>query len=233
LVLLKDEFPENLSRIKDIRNLVRSIREKQAGEVGETPMQVMFHLLQQNQYLYHHTTNSQSGRLENLFFIHPLSFDIWRAFPWIVEIDATYKTNLYNMPLVEIVGVTSTGKTFSIAYAFITNEQEANYRWVLQCLKSTLDEGFCVRVVLTDRDLALMRACQAVMPETKLLLCRVHIWRNIGKWEPAFRTKHDWGSFYHWWHVLVDSRTVAEYQENERTLKKKLEDKPSKSTSHK
>jgi hypothetical protein len=88
--------------------------------------------------------------LTNLFFVHPKSLDIWRAFPWIIEIDATYKTNLYNMPLVEIVGVTPTGKTFSIAHAIIENERHAAYTWVLQCLRSTLDEGFVVRVTKKD-----------------------------------------------------------------------------------
>jgi hypothetical protein len=185
----------------------------------------MFQLLEENNYIYHFTTNSKSGRLENLFFVHPISFEMWRAFPWIIEIDATYKTNLYNLPLVEIVGVTSTSKTFSIAYAFVEYEQEAHYKWVLQCLKSTLGEGFAVRVVLTDRDLALMKACTDVMPDVKHLLCRFHIWTNIAKHcEPTFRAKRAWGAFHHWWNQLIESRTVAEYFLNESDLKSKLGD---------
>ncbi|PNY02064.1 FAR1-related protein [Trifolium pratense] len=33
--------------------------------------------------------------------------------------DATYKTNGYNMPLFEIVGVMSTEKTFGVGFAFL------------------------------------------------------------------------------------------------------------------
>jgi len=224
LCQLKTEFPKNLSRLRDITNFRKSVQKNKAGEMGESPMQVMFQLLQAGKFLYHHMTDSESGRLRNLFFIHPVSFEIWRAFPWVIEIDATYKTNLYNMPLVEIVGVTSTGRTFSIAYAFIENEQEAHFRWVLQCLRSTLGEGFAVRVVLTDRDLALMRACQAVIPEAKLLLCRIHIWRNIDKHcMPPLNAKNKWGPFHQWWNVLIESRTVSEYAANERMLKSKLD----------
>ena len=232
LVNMKEKFPGNLSRLKDISNFRRSFSKNSYEQMGETPMQVMFHLLQDGKYLYHHTTNRESGRLRNLFFIHPVSFEMWRAFPWIIEIDATYKTNIYNMPLVEIVGVTSTGRTFSIAYALIESEQEAHYRWVLQCLRSTLDEGFAVRVVLTDRDLALMRACQYVMPDAKQLVCRIHIWRNISRHcEPALHAKHKWGHFHHWWSVLVQSRTVTEYADNERQLKANLDDLESTSIS--
>nr|XP_043624001.1 protein FAR-RED ELONGATED HYPOCOTYL 3-like [Erigeron canadensis] len=163
-------------------------------------MQIVLQLLSDHQYTYQYTTDSKTGCLTNLFFVHPTSLDIWRAFPWIIEIDATYKTNVYNMPLVEIVGVTPTGKTFSIAHALIENEQHATYTWVLQCLRSTLEEGLVVRVALTDRDLALMKAVKDVMPETKLILCRIHIWRNIELHaNPSFRSKKDYGLFRHRW----------------------------------
>ncbi|KAI5668513.1 hypothetical protein M9H77_18366 [Catharanthus roseus] len=38
----------------------------------------------------------------------------------------------YNMPLLEVVGMTTTGKNFTVATAFIRNEQATTYRWVLQ-----------------------------------------------------------------------------------------------------
>ncbi|KAH1082244.1 hypothetical protein J1N35_022005 [Gossypium stocksii] len=62
--------------------------------------------------------------------------------------------------LIQIVGVTSTNKTFSIAFAFIINENEENYNWTLTCLKLTLEECMYPRVIVTDRELALMNACQ-------------------------------------------------------------------------
>nr|KAJ0216149.1 hypothetical protein LSAT_V11C300146980 [Lactuca sativa] len=62
-------------------------------------------------------------QLENLFFVHPTSWKIWRAFPHVLIIDATYKTNKYNKPVVQIVGVTSTQKTFSVGFALIHREK--------------------------------------------------------------------------------------------------------------
>ncbi|KAK5839250.1 hypothetical protein PVK06_008025 [Gossypium arboreum] len=80
-----------------------------------------------------------------------------------------------------IVGVTSTNKTFSIAFAFIINEKEENYNWALTCLKLTLEECIYPCVIVTDRELALMNACQQVFPNATRLLCRWHITENIKK----------------------------------------------------
>ncbi|KAH1040033.1 hypothetical protein J1N35_041776 [Gossypium stocksii] len=66
---------------------------------------------------------------------------------------------------IQIVGVTSTNKTFSIAFAFIINEKEENYNWALTCLKLTLEECMYPRVIVTDRELALMNACQQAFPD--------------------------------------------------------------------
>ncbi|MFQ6631240.1 hypothetical protein Gotur_008631 [Gossypium turneri] len=94
---------------------------------------------------------------------------------------ATYKMNKYDLPFVQIVGVTSTNKTFSIAFAFIINEKDENYNWALTCLKLTLEECMYPRVIMSDRELALMNACQQVFPDATRLLCRWHITENIKK----------------------------------------------------
>ncbi|KAI5674029.1 hypothetical protein M9H77_14393 [Catharanthus roseus] len=44
-------------------------------------------------------------------------------------------TNRYSMPLLEVVGMTPIGKNFTVASAFMRNEQATTYRWVLQQIK--------------------------------------------------------------------------------------------------
>ncbi|KAH7833370.1 hypothetical protein Vadar_005624 [Vaccinium darrowii] len=53
--------------------------------------------------------------------------------------DSTYETNKYNFPLLEIVGVTSTKSTFSVAFGFMECEKEENYSWMLEKLKNIMD----------------------------------------------------------------------------------------------
>ncbi|KAJ9557232.1 hypothetical protein OSB04_011846 [Centaurea solstitialis] len=83
------------------------------------------------------------------------------------------------MPLLEIVGVTLTNMSFCIAFAFMCKEKESNYTWALNCLKKTMEECASPRVIVTGRELALMKACDNVFPDAKQLLCRWHINQSI------------------------------------------------------
>ncbi|XP_022032371.1 uncharacterized protein LOC110933458 [Helianthus annuus] len=136
LAILKERNLSNVSTLRTIYNACNKIR--MVDQVGKSPMQVLLSLLHSNGYVYE-ITSTGLNELENLFFIHLTSFDIWRAIPHVLIIDVTYKTNHYNMPFLEVVGVTSTSKTFSIAFAFMHNEKTVNYTWVLNCLKLTLN----------------------------------------------------------------------------------------------
>lgn len=52
----------------------------------------------------------------------------WLSVYWVswqlIIMDCTNKTNKYNYPLLEIVGVTSTNMTFVVAFAFLDQEKK-------------------------------------------------------------------------------------------------------------
>nr|XP_043616043.1 PKS-NRPS hybrid synthetase cheA-like [Erigeron canadensis] len=208
--LTQDEFSlvEELTAMNmPPRDISSRIREKNLGNVSTISTiynactklrmveQVLMAILHSNNYVYEFSTTA-SNELENLFFVHQTSFNIWRAFPHVLIIDAMYKTNYYNLPLVEIVGVTSTNKTFSIAFAFIQKEKTANYTWVLNCLKLTLDSCMYSRVIVIDRELVLVNACKEIFPDAAQLLCRIHISRNIfDHCRQTIKSTRDWCNF--------------------------------------
>ncbi|XP_071739069.1 uncharacterized protein [Rutidosis leptorrhynchoides] len=209
LSVIKQHFPNNVSSLSTIYNAIKKIRMMETG--GKSPMQVLMSILHSSGYTYYYTT-ATSNELENLFFIHPISFNIWRAYPHVLIIDATYKTNRYKMPFVKIVGVTSTSKTFCIAFAFIHDETTVRYEWVLNCLKLTLGECMLPRVIVTDREMALINACRGVFPDAARLFCRWHIRHNIiDKWKRSFKRKDDWTAFYDLWTLLEGSSTLKTY----------------------
>ncbi|KAI5419548.1 hypothetical protein KIW84_043637 [Lathyrus oleraceus] len=56
-----------------------------------------------------------------------------------------------------------------------------NFCWVLEKLKELfVKKDLCPQVILTDRDLALMKAIVIVFPRLINLLCRFHINKNVG-----------------------------------------------------
>ncbi|XP_019189960.1 PREDICTED: uncharacterized protein LOC109184415 [Ipomoea nil] len=147
LTSVKMQNPDNVSITKTIYNARQKFR--MMDNAGKTQMQVVMSFLHNNGYVHESRTNNATDELEDLFFVHPKSMEKWRAFPHVLLIDATYKTNRYSMPLVEMVGVTSTNMTFCIAFAFMHKENESNYTWALNCLKATI-EG-CITRVLSSR----------------------------------------------------------------------------------
>jgi hypothetical protein len=132
--------------------------------------------------------------------------------------DSTYKTNKYRLPLFEIVGSNSTGKTYLVAFSVLTQEKEDSFVWALQSLHGMLrceDDG---KVIVTDQDQALMNAINIVFPKCTHLLCRYHILCNIKTnfWKKAklgkrVRRGEVWRNIKILWENIVDSETQVDY----------------------
>ncbi|XP_073220689.1 uncharacterized protein [Cicer arietinum] len=84
----------------------------------------------------------------------------------------------YRMPLLEIIGVTSTEMTLCVGFAYLQSERVDNFTWALQMVKEQITSGE-VEVIVTDRDLALMNAVENVFPKVVNLLCLFHICKNV------------------------------------------------------
>jgi hypothetical protein len=52
----------------------------------------------------------------------------------IYECDATFKTNVFKMPLATNVGITNTGKTFPFAMSFVHSESKEAFGFVFRCV---------------------------------------------------------------------------------------------------
>ncbi|XP_074277212.1 uncharacterized protein LOC141600854 [Silene latifolia] len=81
---------------------------------------------------FYEISSEESKELTHIFMAHPEAIKLFRAYPYVVLMDSTYKTNIYQNPLIEMVGVTPTGSSFLIACAMIPKENDVNYRWVLR-----------------------------------------------------------------------------------------------------
>nr|KAJ0211591.1 hypothetical protein LSAT_V11C400199230 [Lactuca sativa] len=212
LSTIKQQNENNVSSLKTIYNCRHKFMISQRE--GRSPIQNVMHILHTKGYSYEYRLNESTNELEELFFVHPISLQMWQAFPYVVLMDATYKTNKYNLPFLEIVGVTSTRLTFSIAFAFMHSEKTSNYAWALTCLKLTINDSFCPCVIVTDRDLALMKACEDVFPQSNHLLCRWHIFNDITKHcRKHIKSDKTWGSLHPIWKKLVESPTPSAYMQ--------------------
>lgn len=86
-------------------------------------MQYLVTKLEKNKYVYFTRANRDDTTLEDMFFAHPEYINLLNTFSTVLVKDSTYKTNLYRMPLFEIVGVTSTNKAYYVAFAFLASKK--------------------------------------------------------------------------------------------------------------
>ncbi|KAH6810893.1 hypothetical protein C2S51_024655 [Perilla frutescens var. frutescens] len=170
LAAIQRSFPNKKSTIKTIYN-VRS-RNKYVEHAGRSQIQYLLGKLEEHGYYRYTRRCPQTDTVKDIFDAHPTSVKLLRAFPEVLLMDCTYKTNRYILPLFEIVGVTSTSMTFSITCAYLEAEKEDNCIWALTVLKGLMDQSTLPSVIVTDHEQALMNVIDVTSPTTRHFLCR-------------------------------------------------------------
>ena len=152
--------------------------------------------------------------VSDVFWTHPDSVKLLNAFHIVLLMDNIYKTNKYRLPLLEIVGVISTGLILSVAFVVLSNEREYNFVWALQKLKGLLLMVDHHEVIVCDRDLALMNAISIVFPEFHNLLCRFHINKNVkARCKMLVNTTKARDVIMEAWENIIDSTNVRLFED--------------------
>ncbi|XP_076895642.1 protein FAR-RED ELONGATED HYPOCOTYL 3-like [Bidens hawaiensis] len=127
-VALRKKFPGVQPVIKDIYHTAKIRRD---GLLCDTPMKALENFLTCNGFTFYTQESDTDDRTEEIFFCHNKSHKMWCAFLEVLMLDTTYNTYMYNWPLAQFIGVTSTSKSFCIATAFVIRERQRNFTWAL------------------------------------------------------------------------------------------------------
>ncbi|XP_026399326.1 protein FAR1-RELATED SEQUENCE 5-like [Papaver somniferum] len=141
-------------------------------------MQQLRHLGEKYNYSVFHNEDDDR-QIKNLILDHPEFIRLARCSNQVLLMDCTYKTNKYEMSVLNIVGQTSTNSPFSVAFFFLENELEESYVWALEQVKLFYVEGYTPKVIVTDKEQALLNAIARVFPDAHHLLCTFHLWNKI------------------------------------------------------
>ena len=87
-------------------------------------MPQLMNKLSEHAYIEVHRSCPDSDTVKDNRWAHPASIELLHAFLRVLIMDCTYKTNKYRLPLMEIIGVTSTDMTFSVAFVYLKVEQK-------------------------------------------------------------------------------------------------------------
>ncbi|POW15464.1 hypothetical protein PSTT_02156 [Puccinia striiformis] len=105
LLQLQTSDPNILATNKTILNALQKIRHEDLA--GRSPIKVMMTILKETNWASEVKVD-QEGVIENIFFAHPGSIHLAHINHHVALLDATYKTNQYQIPLPHIIGQTST-----------------------------------------------------------------------------------------------------------------------------
>ncbi|KAL5191388.1 hypothetical protein HKD37_04G010669 [Glycine soja] len=151
LLNLKEHNANSCTTIKQIYNARSAFRSSIRG--SDLEMQHLMKLLERDQYIHWH-------RIKDEDMVHN-----------------TYKTNRYRLPLLDFIGVTPTGMTFSASFVYVEGERR----------------DALPGVIVTNRDQPLMNAVNDVFPECTNLLCSFHINKNVkAKCKSLIAQKNAW-----------------------------------------
>jgi hypothetical protein len=112
-----------------------------------------------------------------------------------------------------MIGLSSVGKSFSIAFCFLKSELSEDYVWALQSFIRCF--GIIPPVFVTDQEDALINAASYVFQSTTNLLCVWHLNKNVLKnCKLIFSTGDDFNSFMEDWKSLVYSDSEETFDSN-------------------
>ncbi|KAI3837427.1 hypothetical protein MKW92_002574, partial [Papaver armeniacum] len=190
LTSLKQDNKDNYCTIRTVYNVKAKLKE--ISNEGRSVMQQFMKLSEEHKYTVKCKRDSITKEVTDLFFAHPKYILLARCFHKFILHDNTYKTNRYKLSLFHVVSHTSTGKTFTVALAFMSREKIENYIWALECVKGLYWENEIPSVVVTDGDSGLGTAVEHVFPMASHLLCTWHIGNNVyAKCAKNFRIVRD------------------------------------------
>ncbi|KAL6506563.1 hypothetical protein OROGR_024744 [Orobanche gracilis] len=143
-----------------------------------------------------------------MFFVDPNFIKLSRRCSTTFVMDSTYKNNRYKMSLLEIFGITSFNTSFYSCSVFLRIKGCEDYRWALSVFGEMLGDGISPPIIVTDREMAFIKAIQVVFPSASNLLCVWHIEKNIlSNCKPPFEEKEQWDEFLIAWNKIVYSTT--------------------------
>jgi hypothetical protein len=231
--------PEAPVTLKDVENAFATVRDETLE--GRPAIQAVMHKLQNDEnWLFDYCYNDLH-QIERLVFFHKRCVQLLHLFPESLVLDGTFKTNRFNMTLINTVGLTATNETFLCGQALLAHEDTTDYVWLLEWLKKL----YVTRKIplpssiTSDKESGLLPAMKQVFPEAAHLLCVWHVNTDIEKWclkhyrkeadtihwkaQQSFAQK-TWTAISKAWARVLYAKTEADFEARWDDMKAKFSD---------
>ena len=174
IAVLRQQDPEINIYHRDIYNVTVALsRATRGGQSAPEALITQLEAEKAEGKIYFEWRSDEKGCIAMLFLVDMRSVEYLNQHPNILLLDYTYKTNKFDMPLLDILGVDNRNHGFSIGFCFLDSEVEDNYKEAIQYLRALFRPGIWPLVVATDCEPALIIAMSTHFPAicTKCVLC--------------------------------------------------------------
>ncbi|XP_057803891.1 protein FAR1-RELATED SEQUENCE 5-like [Salvia miltiorrhiza] len=120
---------------------------------------------------------SDDCRLEHLFYRDSRCLIDYQHFGDVVFVDATYKTNKYDLMCVPIVGMNHHRSNVMFGIALLSNERTESYQWLFRTFLEAMYQKE-PSIIFSDQDQALMNSVDLTFRQSSHRLCQWHINKN-------------------------------------------------------
>ena len=138
MTILQDEHPEVILQPRDV-NIIKDRLHREFLDAQE-PVQALLMELPGDGKWFFRWQADENDKVTCLFAAHRSMMDILSVYPCMLLMDCTYKTNMYGMLLLFIVGVDAANSTFYVGFVFLRTEKQESYEFALSCVKSVYGE---------------------------------------------------------------------------------------------
>ena len=222
--LILDEHEDFPITLHDVQNLHATFR--LTMNRGLPAIQAMMEQLGEDfQYDY---CLEEHNRVDRVLFFHNESLELLRRYSSCLVFDCTYKTNRFNTPFLNIVGITPTNESFMVGHAFMQSEEMGDYSWVIQWLRSFYERNNLLTPasITTDRAGAILSAINNTWPGVPSIVCEWHMNKAIMAYCQDLFGKEandqladarrlykesQWLVFNREWRKVVDAKTEQEF----------------------
>ena len=118
--------------------------------------------------------------LDFLIMVAPDNLKYFATCPDALLLDCTFKTNKYNMPLLNLLGSNGNNRTIHLGIALMQKQDTEAFSWVFDNLKAKFDTmGITIRIFVTDNDGACINALNSTFNSPKIAMCRWHMNKDV------------------------------------------------------
>jgi hypothetical protein len=209
LSILRQKYPTKEILSKDIYNV--NYLNQQNSLNGKSYVNILLDSLSKGPYkvIIDYDSNNNIVRL---FYSHIISIELAKLHSNIFIIDCIYQSNKYSLPLLNIIGITSTYHNFNAGFIFLQREKEEDFKWAMTAFKLFISSP---NIIVVDRDYALINAIKVVYPNTHIQLCCWHVEyglrKNIKKFFPnsiSDPLQEDWNNFLNDWNGILNTKNT-------------------------